>query len=72
MWTMAYFRKLPVPIREIEPEFLEIFFNFANTYTEESVLQGYAKQRKEEESKPTVEKMKRLGYSYNDIAGMDL
>jgi hypothetical protein len=35
-------------------------------------LYGFTKARQEAESKPTVEKMKRLGYSDEDIAGMDL
>jgi hypothetical protein len=69
---MVYFRELPVPLRELNFDLLEIFFNFANTYTEESVLHGFTKTRQEEESKPTVGKMRRLGYSDEDIAEMDL
>jgi Holliday junction resolvasome RuvABC DNA-binding subunit len=69
---MVYFRELPVPLREIDPDFLEIIFNFANTFTEESVLHSYAKHQQEEESKPTTETMRRLGYSEEDIAKMEL
>ena len=72
MWAMAYFRELPVPLQGLDADFLEIFFNFANTYTEESVLHGYSKQRKEAESRPTPGLMKRFGYSDKEIANMDL
>jgi hypothetical protein len=63
---------LPVPLRELNLDFLEIFFNFANTYTEESVLHGFTKAKQETESKPTAETMKQLDYSDEEIAGMDL
>jgi DNA-binding transcriptional regulator YhcF (GntR family) len=56
----------------MDADFLEIFFSFANTYTEESVLHGFTKARQEEEAKPTIQKMKRLGYSDEEIAKMDL
>ena len=69
---MVYFRELPVPLKKISIDLLEIFFNFANTYTEKSVLQSYMKNKQEAESKPTVQMMKRLGYSEEDIAKMDL
>jgi hypothetical protein len=69
---MVYFRELPVKLQEADPSLLEIIFNFANTFTEESVLHGFTKQRKESESAPTADKMRRLGYSEEEIAGMDL
>ena len=72
MWAMVYFRELPVPLKELNIDLLEIFFNFANTYTEKAVLQSYIKSKQEAESKPTVQMMKRLGYSEEDIARMDL
>ena len=72
MWAMVYFRELPVPLKEISPDFLEIFFKFANTFTEKSILNGFTKQREEIESKPTVQRMKRAGYSDEEIANMDL
>jgi hypothetical protein len=72
MWAMVYFRALPVPLRELDHDLLEIFFNFANTYTEESVLKGYAKKRLEFGTAPAAEKLRGLGYSDEDIAGMDL
>jgi len=46
-------------------------FNFANTFTEESVLQGYTKRIKET-SGPSADIMKGLGYSDEEVAGMDL
>jgi len=51
---------------------MEILFNFANTFTEESVLQGYAKHIKDSTSGPSADVMKELGYSDEEIAGMDL
>jgi len=72
MWAMAYFRELPVPLKEIDPNFLEIVYKFANTFTEESVLQGFTKQRHENESKPSIQIMRRMGYSEEDLAKMDL
>jgi hypothetical protein len=72
MWAMAFLREFPVPLKETNPDFLEIFFKFANTYTEKSVLHGYAKEAGENESKPTAARMRRAGYSDEEIAGMDL
>jgi hypothetical protein len=63
---------LPSPLKDLDPDFLEIFYKFANTYTEESVFRGYAEYREKEESGPTGGLMKNLGYSDEDIAGMDL
>jgi hypothetical protein len=63
---------LPVPLREVDPDFLEIFFNFANTFTEESVLQGYAEKAKEAGSGPSADIMRRMGYTEAEIANMDL
>lgn len=72
MWAMVYFRELPVPLKELNVDLLEIFFNFANTYTEKAVTQSYMKNRQETESKPTVQMMRRMGYSEEDMAKMDL
>jgi len=72
MWAMVYFRELPVPLTEIDVDLLEIFFSFANTYTEKTVLHSYIKGKQENESKPTVQMMKRMGYTDEDIAKMDL
>jgi hypothetical protein len=69
---MAYFRELPVPLKELDIDLLEIFFNFANTYTEKAVQQSYVKSKQEAESKPTVQLMRRMGYSEEDMAEMDL
>jgi hypothetical protein len=72
MWAMVYFKALPLPLRELDPDFLEILFRFANTYTADAVYQGYAARRNEEESKSTADQMLKLGYTDEDIAGMDL
>ena len=72
MWAMAYFRELPEPLKETNPDFLEIFFKFANTFTEKSILNGFTKQREKTESGPDARRMKSLGYSDEDIANMEL
>ena len=72
MWAIVYFRELNVSLKEVDPILLEIIFNFANTFTEESVLHGFTKVFKENESKPSADIMKRLGYSDEDVAGMDI
>ncbi|GHU10565.1 hypothetical protein FACS1894151_10030 [Spirochaetia bacterium] len=69
---MVYFRELPAPLNELDPAFLDIFFNFANTYTEESVLHAEVKRRKERESAPSAEMFRELGYSEEQIANMEL
>ncbi|GHV92005.1 hypothetical protein AGMMS50268_25080 [Spirochaetia bacterium] len=72
MWAMEYFRELPAPLSELDPAFLDIFFNFANTYTEESVLYAEVNQRKAKESTPSADMFRKLGYSEERIAGMEL
>jgi len=72
MWAMVYFRELPVPLAELNPEFLEIFFKFANIFTERGIQINYAKQLEEAESRPTADMMRRLHYSEEDIAKMEL
>jgi hypothetical protein len=67
-----YFRELPVPITELDPAFIDVFFNFANTYTEESVQQWYSKQKGISEVTPKAEMLREMGYSEEEIAGMDL
>jgi hypothetical protein len=69
---MVYFRELPAPICELDPAFVDIFFEFANTFTEESVLYAEIKQRKEKAKEPTSDVMRSIGYSEADIAGMDI
>lgn len=67
---MVYFRVLPITINDIDDDFTDFFFKFANTYTEESILQGYMKENKEESV--TSEIMAELGYSAKEIANMNL
>lgn len=59
---MIYFRELPVPIRELDENLLDFIFIFANTYTEESILHGYARQKKEEEREVSDNILEELGY----------
>ena len=72
MWAVVYFRELAEPLSEVNPNLMEIIFNFANTFTEETVLHSYTKMTKEKESGPSAEMMRRLGYTEKDIAGMEL
>jgi len=69
---MVFLRELPVPIKEADPAFIDVFFNFANTYTEESVLYNMMKHRKEKETTPTADMFREMGYSEKDIAMMDI
>lgn len=69
---MMYFRELPLPLKELDGAFVDVFFNFANTYTEESVLYAEAKHRKEMESSPTADLFREMGYSEKEIAEMDI
>jgi hypothetical protein len=63
---------LPAPISELDPDFIDIFFDFATTFTEESVLYAEVKRRKEKETRPTADVFRRLGYSEKEIVGMDI
>jgi hypothetical protein len=63
---------LPAPISDLDPAFIDIFFNFANTYTEDSVLHSEVKRRKNRETAPTEERFRKMGYSEEEIANMDL
>ena len=63
MWAMVYFRVLPRPLNEIDDDFLDLFFNFANTFTEDSVLQGFIKEQNEKERAISDDVLKELGYA---------
>lgn len=69
---MVYFRELPCSLKNLDDWFLQFFFKFANTYTVESVLNAYIKEKQDKEKKPTKDIMKVLGYSEEDILGMKL
>ena len=51
---MVYFRELPVKLNDIDDDFIELFFRFANTFTEESILNGYLKDEMEKEKDITA------------------
>ena len=67
---MVYFRELPVRLNDLDIDFMELFFKFANTFTEESVLSGYLKDEAEKEKEVHDEDLKELGYSDEDILNM--
>lgn len=62
MWATIYFRELPVPIGELDENLLDFIFIFANTYTEESILHGYVRQKREEEKEVSDNVLEELGY----------
>ena len=68
---MVYFRELPQPLVEIDGDFAELFFKFANTYTEESILRGYMKEEAERQKKVSADDLRELGYSEKDILEME-
>lgn len=71
MWAMVYFRTLPQPLNELDDNFLDFFFEFANTYTVESVLHGYASQKEAKSKEVTKEELAELGYTDEDILNMN-
>lgn len=72
MWTMVYFRELPASLNEYSEDALDFFFEFANTYTEESILNGYLKQKKTESEKVDENLLHELGYSDEDTLNMNM
>ena len=64
---MVYLRELPAPLREIDDDFIEFFFNFANSYTEDGVRDRFLKERSNLDSEPSEDVAKELGYSDKDI-----
>lgn len=64
---MVYFRTLPLPLNEIDDDFLELFFNFANTYTESSILTGFLNNKQEKEKEVSEDALKELGYTDEDF-----
>jgi len=69
---MVYFRELPAPIQELDPAFVDVFYEFANTFSEESILYAEIKGREEKKKEPSIDMLKDLGYSEEDMAGMNL
>lgn len=68
---MVYFRELSPQLKN-DPgdDFLELFFKFANTFTEESILNGYLKDEMEKEKEIHDDELKDLGYTDEDILNM--
>ncbi|MGP1458959.1 MAG: hypothetical protein ACTTKL_06590 [Treponema sp.] len=52
---------------EVDSDYLDFFFRFANTYTEESVLSGYIKQHSQKEKEVDRAALKELGYSDKEL-----
>ncbi len=63
---MAYFRVANPQLTEND-DFIDIFFNFANTYTEDSIRDGILKARKKWKDRKDKDTMRSLGYSEEDI-----
>jgi len=68
---MVYFRELPQPLNDTDNDLLDLFYKFANTFTEESILTGYIKDEMEKEKEIHDEELKDLGYSDEDILNME-
>ncbi len=66
-----YFRVLPETQRQ-DNDFIDIFFDFANSYTEESIRNAYLKEKHAETHKHDANFFRDLGYSEEDISKMDL
>lgn len=41
---MVYLRELPVALNDIDPVLLDAYYRFANTFTEDSIQEGYLKE----------------------------
>ncbi len=67
---MVYFRELPLPLNDVDDDLMELFFKFANTFTEDSILNGYLKDEMDKEKEIHDEELKDLGYSDEDILNM--
>jgi hypothetical protein len=63
---------LPAPLKEISDDFLDIIYEFANAYTEESILRANLINRRDRDSTPSADMFRRLGYSEKKIAEMNL
>jgi len=63
----VYFRELPVKLKEIDDDYLDFFFKFANTYTETSVLTGFIKDEEKREKEISEDALKDLGYDDKDF-----
>lgn len=68
---MVYFRVLPKPLNDLDDDFIYFFFEFANTYTEDSILTHYCKQQADKEKEVSEEDLKELGYSDEDLLTME-
>ncbi len=68
---MVYLKALPFPLNKADDDFLEVFFKFANTYTEESVLLSFNKVEAEQAKKVSADDLRELGYSDEDIICME-
>lgn len=62
-----YFRELPVKLKEVDDDYLDFFFRFANTYTETSVLTGFIKDEEKREKEISEDALKDLGYDDKDF-----
>lgn len=67
---MVYFRELPLPLNKIDNDFMELFYRFANTFTEESVLHGYLKEEAKAQEELKDNDLRELGYTDEDILNM--
>ena len=69
---MVYFRELPAPIQDLDPVFIDVFYDFANAFSEEAIRYAEMKHRKKRETEPASDIFRNLGYGEKDIAEMDI
>lgn len=70
MWTMVFFKVLPVPLQDLDSDLIDFVFDFANTFTVESILEGCLKQKEEDKKKISKDDLAELGYSDEEILNM--
>lgn len=70
MWTMVFFKVLPVPLQDLDSDLIDFIFDFANTYTVESILEGCLDQKEEDKKKISKDDLAELGYTDEDILNM--
>lgn len=68
---MMYLRELPCPLAEADDWFIAILFDFATTFTEDSVLHAKLKEREKEKSVTPAEALRNIGYTDEDILIMN-
>lgn len=71
LWAAVYFRVLPQQVNAIDEDYLELVYNFANTYTEEGIREWYRDINKEDSNtEDSTDNLLDLGYTWKEILEM--